>query len=137
MIILGRIESYNGSIELISGIKPKNGNDFPLVEAHDVLVGEDDRRLDNAVDDLDNLVHVELSVSDKNLLIEGGKGVTYAYSKTVNDDVFVLALFSEDIARNVIGSRGIDITDYTSGGDLFIGGDIDYNGVTFLPYVGG
>ena len=133
---MGRLDSYNGSIELISGIKPKNSNDFPLVEAHDVLVGENNRRLDNAVDDLDNLVYVELSVSGNSLVISGGKGVTYSYHKVVNDDTFVLALFSEDITKSIIGSRGIDITDYTSGGNLFIGGEINYNGVAFLPYVG-
>ena len=37
--------AYNGSVELISGIKPKNGGTFPLVNAQDVQVGEDDTRL--------------------------------------------------------------------------------------------
>lgn len=37
--------AYNGSIELISGIKPKNGGTFPLVNAQDVQVGEDGTRL--------------------------------------------------------------------------------------------
>lgn len=36
---------YTGSIELISGIKPKNNGDFPLVEAKDVLM-PDGKRLD-------------------------------------------------------------------------------------------
>lgn len=36
---------YNGSVELISGIKPKNGGTFPLVNAQDVQVGEDGTRL--------------------------------------------------------------------------------------------
>ena len=35
----------NGSVELISGIKPKNGGTFPLVNAQDVQVGEDGTRL--------------------------------------------------------------------------------------------
>ena len=135
MTSLGRLESYNGSIELISGIKPKNGNSFPLVEAYDVLVG-DNRRLDSVVDKLDNLVYVELSVSDNALVIGGGRGVTYFYDKVVDDKNYVLALFSEDISENIIGSRGIDVTEYISGGTLSIGGDINYNGVEFLPYVG-
>lgn len=37
--------TYNGSVELISGIKPKNGGTFPLVNAQDVQVGEDGTRL--------------------------------------------------------------------------------------------
>lgn len=36
---------YTGSIELISGIKPKNNGDFPLVNAKDVLM-PDGTRLD-------------------------------------------------------------------------------------------
>ncbi len=37
--------AYNGSIELISGLKPKNNGDFPLVNAPDVQVNEDGTRL--------------------------------------------------------------------------------------------
>ena len=37
--------AYNGSVELTSGIKPKNGGTFPLVNAQDVQVGEDGTRL--------------------------------------------------------------------------------------------
>ena len=37
--------AYNGRVELISGIKPKNGGTFPLVNAQDVQVGEDGTRL--------------------------------------------------------------------------------------------
>ena len=37
--------AYNGSVELISGIKPKNGGTFPLVNAQDVQVDEGGTRL--------------------------------------------------------------------------------------------
>lgn len=37
--------AYNGSIELISGLKPKNNGDFPLVNAQDVQVDDDGTRL--------------------------------------------------------------------------------------------
>ena len=43
---------YNGSIELIAGLKPKNNGDFPLVNAPDVLL-TDGRRLSDI--DFDNL----------------------------------------------------------------------------------
>lgn len=37
--------AYNGSVELISGLKPKNNGDFPLVNAPDVQVDKDGTRL--------------------------------------------------------------------------------------------
>ena len=37
--------AYNGSVELISGIKPKNGGTFPLVYAPDIQVDADGTRL--------------------------------------------------------------------------------------------
>lgn len=41
--------AYNGSVELISGITPANGQDFPLVAAHAVQVDDDGTRLDEAL----------------------------------------------------------------------------------------
>ena len=40
---------YNGSVELISGITPANGQDFPLVAAHAVQVDDNGTRLDEAL----------------------------------------------------------------------------------------
>ena len=40
---------YNGSIELISGIKPKNNGEFPLVNARDVQVDDTGKRLDEVL----------------------------------------------------------------------------------------
>lgn len=37
--------AYNGSVELISGLKAKNGGTFPLVNAPDVQVDDDGTRL--------------------------------------------------------------------------------------------
>ena len=34
------------SIEVISTLKPKNNGDFPLMEAHDIVVDESGTRLD-------------------------------------------------------------------------------------------
>lgn len=45
--------AYQGSIDLISGIRPKNGGAFPLVNAHDVYV-DDNTRLDEALDRMDD-----------------------------------------------------------------------------------
>ena len=51
--------AYNGSIELISGIKPKNGGTFPLVNAQDVQVGEDGTRLPVTLDKITEVQSVD------------------------------------------------------------------------------
>ena len=45
---------YNGSIELISGIKPKNNGDFPLVNARDIQVDDEGTRLDEKLTQLED-----------------------------------------------------------------------------------
>lgn len=58
---------YNGSIELIAGLKPKNNGDFPLVNAPDVLL-PDGRRLSEI--DFENLGGggaFEVTFSDVNI----------------------------------------------------------------------
>ena len=35
--------AYNGSIELISGIKAKNNGNFPLVDAKDIRIDDNTR----------------------------------------------------------------------------------------------
>ena len=47
--------SYNGSIELISGITQKNGGSFPLVDASAVRV-DDNTNLDAQLNDLKNRI---------------------------------------------------------------------------------
>ena len=44
---MAKLSSYTGSVDLISGIRPKNNGSFPLVDAHDVQVAEDGTRLDD------------------------------------------------------------------------------------------
>ena len=43
---MAKNESYNGAIDLISGIRPKNNGTFPLMDAHDIQTQEDGTRLD-------------------------------------------------------------------------------------------
>lgn len=40
--------AYEGTIDLISGLRPKNGGSFPLVDAKDVRI-DDEARLSNVV----------------------------------------------------------------------------------------
>lgn len=51
--------AYNGSVELISGLKPKNGGTFPLVNAQDVQVGEDGTRLPVTLDKITEVQSVD------------------------------------------------------------------------------
>lgn len=41
--------AYNGTIDVISGFRPKNNGTFPLVSAKDIQVADDDTRLDAAL----------------------------------------------------------------------------------------
>lgn len=47
--------AYGGTVELVDGIKPKNNGTWPLVNAHDVYV-DDENRLDNALSGIDDKV---------------------------------------------------------------------------------
>lgn len=49
---------YSGSVELISGIRPKNNGNFPLVNAKDVQVDGDGTRLDAKLAELANFITV-------------------------------------------------------------------------------
>ena len=43
---MAKLENYTGSIELISGLKQKNDQDFPLMDAHSIQTNETGKRLD-------------------------------------------------------------------------------------------
>lgn len=50
--------AYRGSIELVSGITPKNGGNFPLVNADDVQVGDQESsRLSNVIQRCRDNIH--------------------------------------------------------------------------------
>ena len=46
------INNYNPGIELSSGLKPAGSNKFPLMQACDILVGENNERLDTKLEQL-------------------------------------------------------------------------------------
>ena len=67
--------SYNGTIDLISGLRPKNGQTFPLVQAKDVLVGSSgDVRLDSALAGVDTANGVKNYVDAETTRAEGVEG---------------------------------------------------------------
>lgn len=60
---------YNGTIELIAGVKPANNGNFPMVNAKDVYVDDDTRLdaklngLDDSIDDLNAAVVTDATLS--------------------------------------------------------------------------
>ena len=57
---------YNGSIELISGIRPKNNGSFPLVYAPDVMLTDGRRLSDVDLGSGDVAVSIDLSAFESN-----------------------------------------------------------------------
>lgn len=51
---MAKLNNYTGTVELAAGLKQKNDNDFPLVEAHAVQVDEEGKRLDAVLAELAN-----------------------------------------------------------------------------------
>jgi hypothetical protein len=47
---MAKLSEYKGGVLLTGGLEPKNNGNFPLIEAHDVLVGENDKRLDEVLE---------------------------------------------------------------------------------------
>jgi hypothetical protein len=51
---MSKLNNFKGNIELISGLTPKNDNDFALLEAHAIQVDEKGTRLDETLVSVDN-----------------------------------------------------------------------------------
>jgi hypothetical protein len=58
---MAKLENYNGSIEVVAGFKQKNDNDFPLMEAHSIVVDDDEVRLDEKLLKIDDKIEAEIS----------------------------------------------------------------------------
>lgn len=79
---MARILNFMGSVEVQSGIKPKNGNDFPLMEAHSIVVDENDTRLDEYLENLE--------------LSGGGGGTNFTTDETLTLSEGVLSVNTAD-----------------------------------------
>lgn len=60
---MSELTTYKGSIGMTGGFTPKGGQTFPLMEAHDIVVSEDDTRLDEKLEELSD--GIEGAVGDK------------------------------------------------------------------------
>ena len=49
---MAKLNSYTGCVDVIDGLRPINGNSFPIVQAHDVQVYEDGTRLDEVLENI-------------------------------------------------------------------------------------
>lgn len=76
--------NYNGSVELISGLKPKNNGNFPLVHAHDVQVDSQGTRLDEKLSSIGDGLSPTIDVVD----VEGGVNIVIT-DKNGTKTVFV------------------------------------------------
>jgi hypothetical protein len=64
---VAKLNSFKGGVELISGISPKNNNDFALVDAHYVQVEDEektDKRLDEKLSELTTAIKNNEGLSD-------------------------------------------------------------------------
>ena len=52
---MAKLKNYDGSIDLISGLRQKNNGDFPLMDAHAVQIREDGTRLDVEIEEIRRL----------------------------------------------------------------------------------
>lgn len=62
---MSKLSNYTGTIKLISGLTQANGQDFPILEAHAIVVDDSDTRLDTIVEQVSNKMDEfgELTVS--------------------------------------------------------------------------
>ena len=133
---MSKLDSYKGTIEVNSGFTPKNDNSFPLMEAHDIVIDDNDTRLDERLDSIssteENGFKCSMRVEGDALIIESGKYIKYDYYQEVIDENYVKALFSDSIADLILQANGVDTTEYHSGGTLRIYGSLDLSNIEFL-----
>lgn len=85
---------YDGSIELLSGIKPKNNGTFPLVNAEDVYV-DSDNRLDDALAKIGDGLKLNedaLSLTNDGTAVSGGTVYLPSYGLNYHSDTGGLSL---------------------------------------------
>lgn len=80
---MAKLESYNGSIEVIAGFKQKNEQDFPLMDAHSIQTNEAGQRLDER---LAELAEMGITEEDKAEIVE--EVLANDTIKNLNTEVF-------------------------------------------------
>ena len=80
---MAKLNNYDGTIELISGITQKNGGDFALIDAHAVQTDEQGTRLDEAL---------------TNLKVQGGSSYEIGEGLLLDEETNTLSV---DVTSNV------------------------------------
>ena len=105
------------------------------MEAHDIVISENDERLDERLNTIateeDGGFKCTARIDGDALVIEAGKYIKYDYYQEVVDENYVKALFSDSIADLILQANGVDTTEYHSGGVLRIYGDLDMSNIEF------
>ena len=77
---------YNGSVELISGLKQANGQDFPLVDASAVQVDESGTRLDKALEEKVNRTEIK-NISSSSVSVSKTEPTNESAEVWINPDL--------------------------------------------------
>ena len=124
---MGKLNNYKGTVKISSGLACKSGYDYPLAEAHSILIGENDARLDQKIQEIDNFISNGGNITVNGLNISNLRGHNTGFS---------YELLIEHSADNIMGEGhffmlyGYGLPTGTSHGLL----DVDYyNGVGFTP----
>lgn len=96
---MAKLENYNGSVELMAGIRQKGGGDFALIEAAAVQTKEDGTRLDAELQSLQSLI------GDTTVLEQIDTALDEYYTKDETDEkIDSLELITTNDIDNICGA---------------------------------
>ena len=91
---MAKLNNYKGTISLIAGIAPTSGSDYAMIEAHAIQIGEDDKRLDVELEEInENLENIENrlineSVKNYKQIIESGEN--FIITRLIESGLYLL-----------------------------------------------
>lgn len=109
---------YNGNIELIDGIKPKNGGTFPLMNAHDIQTNDDGLRLDEDLASIHGQIDKSVGFTPQELTGEQQTQARTNISAAAAADVEQLRSDVDGMFTGLIsseGTGGLTADDFTWG----------------------
>lgn len=105
---MGQLENYISRIPLTSGLKAKGNNDFPLMEAHSIVVEEDGTRLDTKLGSLANTSDLNaLAARVKNIEDNGVTGGGGSGGGLTEDEV-------KELIQKELSYEPMDITSFSN-----------------------
>lgn len=101
---MAKLSNYMGNVELVDGLIQKNNENFPLLEANAVLVGDNDKRLDTELEE------IKRSIENAG----GGQAGVGIEDITINANGEMVITLSNGDTKNlgvVVGSDGVGVQD--------------------------